>query len=200
MRLSRCAGAFACAIFAVTMAPACSSTAGVGDIWTSPDADGARRRNIFYTDTKDIYCLAQVGVGRADVTLEMIIRYLQLYEPADRKVNNTNIVATYHEEKPQKSTDRPSLVGIKLIPSAGDGKPDENLPYPVGRGQCEVYIDGNLEGTAVFNIGFPPCPSASIVSGGKCGGYYEEGKDCPLFGESGDPTNRCRCDGGVWQC
>lgn len=198
--LRRCAGVFACAALVATVAPACSSTAGVGDVWTSPDEDGGRRRNIFYTDSKAIFCLAEVGVGRTDVTLEIIIRYIQEYSITERRVTNTNKVVAYHEERPERTNDRTAIKAIGLVPADPTGKPDDKLPFQAGRGQCEVYLDGKLEGTAIFNIGFPPCPSAAIVPGARCGGFYEEGKDCPMFGETGDPSARCRCDGSAWQC
>jgi hypothetical protein len=183
-----------------SIAPACSSTANISDVWTALEGDGARRRNVFFTDTKEIHCLVEMGIGRDDVTFELIIRARQVYNPATRGFDNLNFVALYHEERPPRTDGTPRVVSTQLVPVGADGQPAEDAPYPAGRYECEAYIDGVLQGSAVFNVGFPPCPPAAIPNNARCGGFYEEGKDCPAFGDTGDQDLRCRCVGGVWQC
>ena len=46
-----------------------------------------------------------------------------------------------------------------------------------------------LEKVAIFNIDFPPCPTAHILPGSLCYGFYKKLDVCPKYGEtSRDPA------------
>ena len=87
-----------------------------------------------------------------------------------------------------------------VIPAGPDGKANPDLPMPAGRAQCEVYLDGQLEGTAIFNTDFPACPQTRIQPGSGCYGFYKPRQICPLSGATGDPQPTCTCEAGGWQC
>src|SRR5688572_11322159 len=67
-------------LFVLPVVASCTATANITEVYTSIDATGERRRNVFFTDSKEIHCLAEYGSGRTDVTFEGIIRQLQEYD------------------------------------------------------------------------------------------------------------------------
>ena len=81
MMLRRLGAAFDIALVVFGAMPSCTATANVSDVWLSLDADGARHRTVFYTDTKAIYCIAEVAAGRNNATLEMQLRRVQSFDP-----------------------------------------------------------------------------------------------------------------------
>jgi hypothetical protein len=179
---------------------ACTTTANITDVQMSLDPDGDRIRNVFYSDTKEIHCIASASVGRRGATIETLIRQLAQYDFDRREYIETDAVAAYIEESPAPSAE-PFTVSVKLTPLGRDGSPDGELPYPVGRFQCEVRLDGELKGVSIFNIDFPPCPTAIIVPTTLCWGFYEEDKVCPYYGESSRDPRTCRCSRlGGWEC
>jgi len=182
--------------------PACTSTANVTEVYTSIDEEGARRRNVFFTDAKKIVCIAEAGIGRDNVTLEITIRRVQSWDGA--RFVDDNIVTSYREENPTRTQGKPGkfalvLAPVKLTP---DGRivEDEDLAFQAGRYQCEVMLDGKPAGTAIFNIDFPPCPTVFITNGDKCEDFYKEGTVCPASGATGAPQPTCSCDKGKWAC
>ncbi len=191
----------ALALLLVPLLPACTATANVSDLWTSPDQDGARRRNVFFTDSKAINCIAELGIGRDDVTFEMYIRVLQIYDFTENKFLDTNIVSNTLEVHPTRTTSGPLKQTITLKAKGPDGQESDKLPLPASRAQCEAYLDGNLEKTTVFNVDFPPCPTAAITPGTLCLGFYKEFTECKIAGDTGDPKlGKCKCEKKGWNC
>jgi hypothetical protein len=188
----------AVALFALALAPACTSTARISDVYMSLDSDGARRRSEFYTDSKEINCVAEYGVGRDDVTIEMLIRYVQDFDGRDFR--NINTVTNSLETHPQRTKDVPGKISLAIVPIDEKGQEQKDLPIPAGRAQCEVYLDGSLEKTVVYNVKFPPCPTTFIKAGAVCRGFYALGTNCPAAGASGDPTPTCSCEETGWKC
>ena len=182
--------------------PACTSTANVTDVYMSLDEDGFRRRNVFFTDSKKIVCVVEAGIGRDNVTLETTIRRVQSWD-GERFVDD-NLVTSYREENPARTQGQPGKFSLVLAPTkiTPDGRvvEDDELAFPAGRYQCEVQLDGKPEGTAVFNVDFPPCPEVFITAGDKCEDFYKEGTVCPASGLTGAPQPTCACEKGKWAC
>src|SRR4051794_15326678 len=97
--LRRLGVAFGAALFVVGALPSCTATANVSDVWLSLDEDGARHRSVFYTDTKAIYCIAEVVAGRDNATLELQLRRLQSWDFTKNAFVEVNIVSSYTEQK-----------------------------------------------------------------------------------------------------
>src|SRR5437868_14056186 len=101
MTVGRCAVLVAGALLIVALAPACSKTANVTEVFTALDSAGFRKRNEFFTDTKEIHCVVKAGVGRPGVTLEAFVRQLQAYDFPTNKYVPVNRVLAYAEEQLQ---------------------------------------------------------------------------------------------------
>lgn len=199
MRFSRCLTAVAVTLSAFAF-PSCTDTVNVTEIWASLDEDGARRRDFFYTDTKKIYCIAEVGIGRDNLTVEWIARRLSVYDPLSNNILPVDMVRGYREERPSKTEGQPGKLIFEVSPYSPSGEPDEALPFEAGMGQCELYFDGELVGKVTFEIKFPPCPPAKIEENRICLGFYPEGTVCPAFGESAQKEPTCTCTQGLWKC
>jgi hypothetical protein len=96
-------GALAIALLALGASPSCTATANVSDAWMSLDQDGGRHRNVFFTDTKEIFCIADIVTGRNNATLEMQLRRLQTFDFTKNDFTNVDIVSSYMEERPAVS-------------------------------------------------------------------------------------------------
>ena len=187
-----------------TAMPACSATANVSDVWMSLDEDGARRRNVFYTDSATITCVAELGIGRKDVTIEMLIRQIRGAEIGTDEFVPVNKVVAASELRPEITKDKPGLATLTLSPPSvdeeGNVKEDQEAPFEPGSFVCEVMLDGKLEGRAAFNIDYPPCPTKVILPGTPCFGFYTLGTECPASGATGEPDPTCTCEAGGWKC
>lgn len=201
LRLARCLAFAAASVTAIALLPSCSTTANVTEVYTALDGDGARKRNEFFTDTKEIHCVGEAGIGRPGVTIEGFIRQVQAYDFVENRFVPVNRVLAYAEMSPEPSK-QPVKIDLVLAPGSGEeGANEEEQPFIAGRYECEIRLDGSVEGTAVFNIAFPPCPPAIIIPGSRCFGYYRENDLCPASGESGAPDPKCSCsllEG--WKC
>src|SRR5256885_1860502 len=62
------------------LVPACSRTASVTDTYTALDDKGDRKRNVFFTDTEEIHCVAEIASSRPDVTFQIQIRQVQRFD------------------------------------------------------------------------------------------------------------------------
>jgi hypothetical protein len=184
--------------------PACTSTANVSDVWMSLDEDGGRRRKIFYTDSKAIYCIAEVSVGRNNATLEMQLHRVQAFDFAKDDFSNVDVITEYMELRPDVTKDRPAKIALKVVRTSvdaqGNVKEDDDAAFLPGRMICEVRLDGVLEKTAVFNIDFPECPQELIRNGEACFGFYKNGVVCPESGAKGAPEPTCKCTEKGWEC
>jgi hypothetical protein len=191
------------ALLSAFLLPSCSRTANVNEVWMSPDGDGTRRRNEFFTDTKEIHCIAKAGIGRDNVTIEGFIRAQQLYDFAANRYVNVDAVVAYAEFHPQPVEGQAAIFDLVMTPRDPRKPPAANsqdAPYFPGRYTCEMLLDGALEGSAVFNVGFPPCPPATIVPGDLCVGFYRENDQCPAYGASAQPDPKCTCTQAGWKC
>lgn len=197
----------AIAAFGVLVAsglPACAATANVSDVWMSIDEDGARRRNVFFTDSSNITCIAEVGIGRRDATLEMLFRQIRAAPFGTDAFEEVNKVVLAREFHPDITTDGPALVNLTLRPMSLDTdgllKEDDQAPYEPGSYLCEVMLDGVKRESAAFNIEYAPCPTAIIQEGVPCKGFYTVGTRCPVNGASGQPEPTCSCEEQGWTC
>lgn len=196
-------GASASAIASLTACPI--ATAGIFESYMS--IDGERRRNVFFSDSTNIVCSVEVRGARTNVTTEMLVRQTQVltFEPPLR-ATDTNVILAYADfQGAGKQT-----LELKPPDRADAGSQPQAKPFPVGRFQCEIYLDGKLEETLPFNVNYAPCPPQRIDPGAQCGGFYEKNRSCPAGGagipEAGPPevtAGTCTCDGSptaMWAC
>ncbi len=182
--LKRLTGA---AIMLLVLAPtygACTATVGVSDFYSALDGKGLRKRNVFFADTKEIHCVAEFAAGRNDYTLSTQLRQIQ--EGDGKPANVVGEVLELADGPTEQGT-----FDTKYTPAGPDGKPDDKLPYPVGRFQCELSIDGKLERTAVFNVLPSPCPNEFITPVTLCQ-EYPEGLTC-ANGTYNGSDHSCTC-------
>jgi hypothetical protein len=168
----------------------------------SLDSDGTRRRNEFFTDTKEIHCIAKAGIGRDGVTVESFIRSVQLFDFDSGRYETIDAILAYAEFKADRAQ-QSTLIDLGLTPRDPrdpNKEPEDTPPFFPGRYQCDILIDGELEGSAIFNIGFPPCPPAIIPPGARCFGFYKENDVCPQYGASAQQEPKCTCTLAGWQC
>jgi hypothetical protein len=195
---------------AASLLPACTKTAGVADIYMSLDEDGARKRELFFTDSASITCVFKVGVGRANATFSALIRQIRElpFGQGGDDFQPVNRVITSGDFHPGVTNGTPTLLTLKMVPSTIDPttneqKQDEDAPFAPGSYRCEVSIDGVPTDVAAFNIAYPDCPTAQIATGQKCAGFYafSPPTTCPKNGASGDPEPTCSCNGDKgWEC
>jgi hypothetical protein len=186
--------------FVVALVPACGSTANISDVYTALDANGDRKRDTFYTDSKEIHCVVEAGIGRRGVTILTLVRQLQAYDFVADRFFDTNRVTANVESAPEPQ-DGIQKEDTTLSPSAPDGSQDQGAPFLPGHFQCEAYLDGTLERTVTFNVDFPPCPSATILPMGICYGFYKANAVCPRYGLTSTDKTTCRCDAAAgWAC
>lgn len=202
MPLGRLAAYAATALLLVISGASCSTTANVTDVYMSLDGDGTRRRNEFFTDSKEIHCIGEAGVGRPGVTAEGFVRQLQAYDFATNKYEPVDRIVAYGETALARSPNGLVRLDLSLKPGTATEQAagSNEAPFVAGRYQCEVLLDGELEGTAIFNIEFPPCPPAIIVPFSRCFGYYRENDLCPANGATAAQEPKCSCTLGGWQC
>lgn len=202
--MSRWAVALSLGMLAGSVLPSCADTANVSDVWVSIDENGARRRKVFYTDSASVTCIAQVGVGREDVTFEMLMRRVAEAPPGTDDFEATNKVILANEFHPDPTPGGPTTIALTLTPTRVDEEgrlqEDTEAPFTPGSYVCEVYIDGKKAKQAAFNIDYAPCPTIVIQQGLPCAGFYMTGKECPASGASGDPEPTCACTDRGWEC
>ena len=192
---------FALATLAVPALAACTSTGNIVDIRMALDENGWRVRNQFFTDSTKIYCVGRLGLGRPSAVVEMKVRQFQRYDFIANRFFDTDGVAAVDEQQPEPSQ-QSKIISLELTPRGPtDAESGESTPFVPGRYECEVYLDGELQGTAPFNILFPPCPEFTIGPETRCYGFYREGDTCPRFGQSSTNPKVCKCTAAEgWAC
>jgi hypothetical protein len=126
---------------------------------------------------------------------------IRAYDFAANRFFETDRYLGYTEFKPGVTKDGPAKIDLALARVGPDGKPKDDEPYTAGSYVCEMLLDGKVEGTAPFNIDFPPCPPAYIVVGGPCYRFYPAGQQCPKYGEKSRDQKQCRCsEAKGWEC
>jgi hypothetical protein len=195
------AAAFVVASLAVPALSACTSTGNVVDVHMALDDKGWRERNEFFTDSEKIFCVGKLGLGRPSAVVEMKIRQYQRYDFIANKFIDADGVAAVDEQQPERSKE-PIDLSLELKPRGPtDGESGDAVPFTPGRYQCEVYLDGEVQGTAPFNILFPPCPEFSIAPETRCYGFYRIGDTCPRYGQSSTNPKVCKCTAEEgWAC
>jgi hypothetical protein len=181
-------------VFGALLLPSCSSSAEIDEIITAIDPKGIRPRNQFYTDSKQIFCIVKGKVSTRGVTLELYVRQSLAYDFNLRRTFDSDRVLAYAESGPGQGPLELPLPLPKI--SQADGE-----PYEFGRYECEAWIDGHREASAIFNVLWPPCPPATVTPGAPCYGFYEEDRACPRYGESSSDPAACRCTKATgWEC
>jgi len=171
---------------------ACTATVGVSDYYSALDSEGLRRRNEFFTDTAEIHCIAEYAAGRNDYTLTTQLRQIQDVTGAPLNLLHTS------SESAEGPTENAKF-DTRFFPTV-NGQPAQGAPFPAGRYQCELLLDGELERTAVFNVRFAPCPTTVVNAQQDCAGFYAGGISCPGISPTGAPAT-CTCDPGPkWTC
>lgn len=194
MGLARRGACVVASMLLLTLLPACPKTANVSDVFTSLEGGrDARRRNVFYTDTQEIHCVVEVGNGRDDVTLDIVLRQIQSFFPQGKLQDVDYVVNS--EELHVPHADGPQYPDIRYEVASPNGQAIQGAPYPVGRFVCEAYLDGQMQGSATFNVQFPDnCPAQFLTTGSPCVGFYEDKRQCPIGGASAPETPPCTCD------
>jgi hypothetical protein len=178
----------------------CATTARISDVYMALDGQGDRKRNVFVTDSKEIHCVVEMGIGRKGATVSVIIRQVQAYDFPTDKFFETNRVVANAENSPQPA-DGIQLLDVTLKVLDASGQPVDGAPFPAGRFVCEASLDGSLEMSAIFNVDFPDCPASTIAVGSVCGGFYKNQSVCPHYGASAMSPPNCQCDDVKgWHC
>lgn len=163
-------------------------TAGFRDAYMSLDSAGKRKREHFFTDTEKIFCIAKLASGVDDVTVSATLRAQELYDPRDGHAHDVDYRLAISDAAPGKGED--ITVSFELEHA------DSDDPYVAGKFVCELAIDGEIKELLPFEVAFPDCPEAPIVSGGICAGFVLEGARC-----TGAFSTPCVCGtDGYWSC
>jgi hypothetical protein len=160
---------------------------GIREAYMALDSEGSRRRERFFTDTEEIFCIARMASGVEDLTLTATLRAQQVFDPRDGGAIDVDWYLAFEDEAPGAAED--VTVSIELE------RDDSDVPYLAGNFTCELSLQGELQEIVPFTVDFA-CPQAPITSGAPCAGFVIEGTTCPgAFQEICD----CGSD-GVWSC
>jgi hypothetical protein len=162
-------------------------TAGFKRSYMALDGEGHRRRDVFFTDTESIFCVAELASGVDDVTVRADFEQRAYYLPEDGS-----------------RVDLQRFIGSEeLAPGAGEElvtsfelQRTQDQPYDAGDYACLLYLNGDLEAEHAFRVEYPECPVAPIEPGVRCRGFVLDGAVCTgVLGES------CACAAsGTWEC
>lgn len=195
---SVCAG-----LLGVIALPACAQTAGVGEVVMALDGDGARRRDVFYTDQQQIHCVAKAMFGRDDVTIRGVFHRVREYSFAEKEYRDVDSYSAGIDFHPAKTPKQklPSIIDFSYARVDSSGTANDKIPYIAGDYFCEIELDGEVVKSVPFSIDFPDCPQTNIATGATCLGYYKEGTDCGKYGVKSKDPARCKCGAkGGWEC
>ena len=163
-------------------------TAGFSDAYMALDSSGKRKRDHFFTDTEDIYCVGKMASGVEDLTVSASLRATQIYDRRGGKPIDVDYYLGVEDLAPGAGSD--ITVSFKLE------RTDSDAPYLAGKFVCELAIDGEVRERVPFDVRFPECPEAPIVNDALCGGFVLEGARC-----GGALNDDCTCrQDGVWSC
>jgi len=176
---SRLGGLLAFALILTGAASACS-TAGVSYVYMAIDAAGAQHRQIFYTDSSNIFCIAKVSSGRADVTIDFTLEQNAVcpwcegktcVNPGDFDSNPNDIHKIFGV------TESTPGVGVENVVSALYSVSGESSALP-----CNGIREQNLPSTNICSGGGNPQAEISAV----CPPTYES-----LGADSAGPGYTC---------
>jgi hypothetical protein len=160
---SRLGGVLAIAAVVAWAGSACN-TAGVSAVYMAIDTGGAQHRQIFYTDSNAIYCIAKFSAARQDATLDFTFHQMAIFPWCSALKNgNTEDKVDIHpifavgEETPGTGVE--TVVAEQLLAS---GTP-VNIP-------CNGYCTQNLPSGSICGS-TPP----SFDQSGPCRPLYTSG-------------------------
>lgn len=178
----------------------CTATARITDTYMALDGAGDRRRKDFLTDTSEIHCVVEMGIGRKGSTVSVFIRQLQRYDFASDRFIDVDNGAAQAEAVPSPQEGIQKL-DVRFTPVGPRGEEVSGAPFPPGRFQCEASLDGELQKVAIFNVDFPLCPMVQIRPGTQCFGFYKNKKECPRYGLTSAEKFTCTCSiANGWEC
>ena len=188
------------ALTVLGVSTSCARTVNVSDLYTALDGDGNRKRNVFYTDSTEIHCIAEVGAGRSDATIEVVMRRIQTFDFQQGRFVDSDAISAPSEFVPSAG-DGVQKFDAQLAQTDAQGNPTEGGPFVAGRYVCEARLDGDLVKTVTFNVDFPPCPDGFIAASSVCFGFYTAGTRCPKNGLLSSDPAQCTCDPVTgWGC
>jgi hypothetical protein len=164
-------------------------TAGFKDSYVALDAQGNRKRDVFFTDTESIFCVAEMASGVDDVTVVAKLRARALYDEFTGEPHELDTIAGAEEQAPGAGTD----ITVSFLIE----KPEGIEFYPAGWFVCELYLDGKLESSLDFEVRYPKCPFEPVQAEKPCAGVVLFGSKCP---SPDGLTCRCQPEPGVWEC
>jgi hypothetical protein len=177
-------------VLGAALAPFGCNSAGFKRAYMALDGSGNRKRDVFLTENEQIYCVAEMASGTADVSVVARVRVWAVYDPltGERQERGGEIVGA-EEQAPGVGADISAAFLIE--------KPDGARFYPAGVFSCDLYLDGELEQSLDFEIRYPDCPFAPIDAGSTCAGLVLLGNECP---SPAGGTCTCAVDTGFWSC
>jgi hypothetical protein len=187
---------------ALASAPACSNTAGVSEVYTSLDRDGARRPTTFFTDSTEIHCIARAMFGRDDVTIRGVIHRVEQFNFQTGDFEGVDAYSAGIDFHPDKTNGdkEPTIIDFSFERVDASGTPSDKVPYLAGTYICEIEIDGDVVKTAGFRIDFPECPQSQLTTGSTCLGYFKADTECPKHGLKSRDDKFCTCKAAGWEC
>jgi hypothetical protein len=177
-------------VLGTLLSPLCCNTAGFKDAYMALDGEGGRKRSVFYTDSEQIYCVAEMASGTADVTVTARVRVLAAYDAlTGQAIQRAGDIIAAEEQAPGIGTD---ITASFLLE-----KPEGSEVYPAGQFSCDLYLDGELETSLDFETRYPACPFMPIEAETTCAGLVLLGSECP---SPAGGICTCTPDTAVWSC
>jgi hypothetical protein len=166
------------------------NTSGFKDAYMALDGAGNRKRDVFYTDSEQIYCVAELASGVADVTVTARLRVWALYDPSTAlPLEFPGDIVGAEEQAPGSGADISASFPIE--------KPEGADFYPAGKFTCELSLNDELEASLDYEIRYRDCPFMPIEPETTCAGLVLLGNQCPgPFGA----TCICTPETGTWTC
>ena len=166
------------------------------------DTGGARVRNVFYTDTTSISCVLDWVGNSPDTTIDAIIKQTYKEDPSNpgSLVPFAGAIMAAGE---LAGTEGPATFGFPWAMQSPSG--GGVAPYPIGKYECDISVNGEAAGTATFTVQYPPldsnghmCPAAGVAMPlTTCEGWVQQGATCP---SAKDLSQTCVCGGATWSC
>lgn len=167
------------------------NTAAVKKSYMALDAEGNRKRSVFFTDTENIYCIGELAVGRKDLSVEATLRSTALALPTTGELVPIASVVAVKDVSPA-STGSDVKVSFQLLKVE-----DPKAPWLAGKFVCDLAIDGEVETSTPFEIRYPDCPFQPPSDGEVCAGFFLPDNVCP----GAISAQSCTCSqSGAWKC
>ncbi|HSQ65111.1 MAG TPA: hypothetical protein VLM85_17940 [Polyangiaceae bacterium] len=194
---------WACTLFVAGLGTAsCSAASEVRAVYMSLDSGGARVRKTFYTDTTSISCVIDWVGNSADTTIDAVIKQTYKEDP-----NNPGSIMAFAgaimAAGEQAGTEGEATYAFTWTMQSPNG--GGVAPYPIGKYECDISVNGEAAGTTGFDIEYPTpdsnkhmCPAEGAATpGAACAGWVVQGATCP---SAADMSQTCVCGGATWSC